>query len=277
MRHPEQIARRLCDAIRQACPNALAVAIGGSHSATQHDDQSDLDLVVLLDKGPLIEQSAQLARALLPLIEEPVQLAGGPSWKEGFGCRTSVLYADGFKVEIFAVTHDTAPTVERVLRWKPLWGHQALQALQEKVGGLLTRENILSKARFDTAYAHMSVCRHLSRGESFAARHVLGSMVAIALALRPYELGRAYDPVASYKRIARDGLRGDAGVAAIEHAAARLGGGLDELQDCLNLLAQACWRALDALAGSDEQALRAQAQLGLLFEAPQRWLSAPVS
>jgi len=157
MRNPNHIAELLSDQIQRACSNALAVAIGGSHSTAQQDDQSDLDLVVLLEDGPLIEQAVELARVLLPLIEEPVQLVGGPNWKEGFGCRTSVLYGDGFKVEIFAVTADAAPVVDRVLRWKPLWGSRPLHALQQSVQARLTRERILAKARFDTAYAHMSV------------------------------------------------------------------------------------------------------------------------
>ena len=274
MRDPNQIAELLSDKIQRTCFNALAVAIGGSHSTAQQDDQSDLDLVVLFEDGPLIEQSAELARVLLPLIEEPVQLVGGPSWKEGFGCRTSVLYGDGFKVEIFAVTADTAPVVDRVLRWQPLWGHRPLHTMQQSVQVRLTPEHILAKARFDTAYAHMSVCRHLARAELFAARHVLTSFVAIALALRLHELGHPYDTVTSYKRILRDGLDGDAGVRVIEHASCLLGGGAEQLRSCLQMLADSSWRSLDALGGSSEQAARLQVQLRAISEVPQRWLVA---
>ncbi|ABM59088.1 nucleotidyltransferase domain-containing protein [Verminephrobacter eiseniae] len=274
MRNPNHIAELLSDKIQRACSNALAVAIGGSHSTAQQDDQSDLDLVVLLEDGPLIDQSAELARVLLPLIEEPVQLVGGPSWKEGFGCRTSVLYGDGFKVEIFAVTADAAPVVDRVLRWKPLWGSRPLHALQQSVQARLTRERILAKARFDTAYAHMSVCRHLARGELFAARHVLTSFVAIALALRLHELGRPYDTVTSYKRIVRDGLEGDAGVQAIETASQLLGGGAAALRSCLQALVDISWRSLDALGSSSEQAARLQVQLRAIAQVPQSWLLA---
>lgn len=273
MRYPDQIAKLLSDAIRRTCFNAMAVAIGGSHGTALHDDQSDLDLVVLFEEGPLIEQSAQLANTVLPLVREPVQLAGGPSWKEGFGCRSSVLFADGFKLELFAVTMDTAPMVERVLHWKPLWGSGPLQELQQKVKTQLTREGMLSKARFDTAYAHLSVCRHLSRDELFAARHVLTNLAAIALALRLSELGRPYDPVTGYKRITRDGLAHDTGMQAIEQASKLLGGSAHELRSCLQQLAQACWHSLDALAGQSEQALRSQRTLRAIAEAPQRWLS----
>jgi len=208
------------------------------------------------------------------LIEEPVQLIGGPSWKEGFGCRTSVLFDDGFKVEIFAVTTDAAPVVDRVLRWKPLWGSRPLHALQQSVKARLTRESILAKARFDTAYAHMSVCRHLARGELFAARHVLTSFVAIALALRLLELGGPYDPVSSYKRIVRDGLGGDAGVQAIETASQLLGGGSAALRSCLQALLEMSWRSLDALGESSVQAARLQMQLRAIAEVPQSWLLA---
>ena len=271
MRNPTQIAKLLSDNIQRSLPDALAVAIGGSHSVAQHDDQSDLDLVVLLEEGPLIEQSAKLARVLLPLIEEPVQVIGGPSWKEGFGCRTSVLYEDGFKVEIFAVTIDSTPVVERVLHWKPIWGGPSLHALQQSVQARLTRSRVLAKARFDTAYAHMSVCRHLARGELFAARHVLTSFVAIALALRLYELERPYDPVTSYKRISRDGLGDDIGIQAIERQSVLLGGNTDQLRSCLLSLVQCCWRSLDALS---EPGTQSQELLRTIAKVPQSWLAA---
>ncbi len=274
MRCPHHIAELLAGKIEREFSSALAVAVGGSHSTAHQDDQSDLDLVVLLEEGPLIEQSTQLARLLLPLIDEPVKLAGGPSWKEGFGCRTSVLFRDGFKVEIFAVTADTVPVVDRVLRWRPMWGSRHLLKVQQGVQALLTRERILEKARFDVAYAHMSVCRHLARGELFAARHVLTSFVAIVLALRLCELGRPYDTVTSYKRIVRDGLQGDTGVQAVEQASALLGGGADALRACLLALTDASWRSLDALGGGSEEAARFQGALRTVAQEPESWLSA---
>ncbi|MDR7152049.1 putative nucleotidyltransferase [Hydrogenophaga palleronii] len=271
-KNPLHIAELLSNKVQRVCSNALAVAIGGSHSTTQQDDQSDLDLVVLLEDGPLIEQSSLIAGVLLPLIEEPVQLVGGPSWKEGFGCRTSVLYPDGFKVEIFTVTADTTPVIDRVLRWKPLWGSNYLHAIQQSVRLRLTHERILAKAHFDTAYAHMSVCRHLARGELFAARHVLTSFVAIALALRLHELGQSYDTVTSYKRIVRDGLVDDFGVQAIQNGSRLIGGDAMDLRSCLQLLVACCWRSLKALGGTSEQSAHLQLQLRAVSEAPERWL-----
>lgn len=272
MRNTHHIAKLLSHKIQHACSNALAVAIGGSQSTAQQDDQSDLDLVVLLEDGPLIKQSAELMCVLLPLIEEPVQLVDGPSLKDGFSCRTSVLYGDGFKVEIFTVTADSVPVVDRVLRWKPLWGSHPLHALQQSVQARLTRERILTKAHFDTAYAQMSVCRHLSRGELFAARHVLTNFVAIALALRLHELGRPYDTATSYKRIVRDGLENDTGVRAIETASQLLGGGSAALRSCMQALVDISWRSLDTLGGNSEQAAHLQAQLRTIAQVPQSWL-----
>jgi predicted nucleotidyltransferase len=274
MRNPNQIAQRLSARMQSACVNVRAVAMGGSHSTTQNDDQSDLDLVVVLEDGPLIQQAAELASVLLPLMEEPVQLVGGPTWKEGFGCRTSVLFGDGFKLEIFAVTRDTVPMVDRVLRWKPLWGDDALHALQLCVQTRLTHERTLAKARFDVAYAHMSVCRHLARGEWFAARHVLMNFVAIALALRLYELGQPYDTVTSYKRIQRDGWAGDAGVQEIELASTWLVGGADALRSCLRALAQASGRSLDTLSAKSERDRHQQDHLRAIAQVPESWLSA---
>lgn len=277
MRNSTQIAAALSRVLARECGNVLAVAIGGSHSTAQSDDQSDLDLVVLLEDGPLLEQSAGLARVLLPLVEEPVQVVGPPTWKEGFGCRTSVLYADGFKLEIFAVTHDTAPVAERVLRWTPVWGEDALQELQRSVKTRLTRDRILAKARFDVTYAHMSVCRHLSRREVFAARHVLTSYAAIALALRLFELGRAYDPVTSYKRIVRDGLERDPGVEAVQRASGGLGGDAGDLLACLRALAACCFTCLHTLTGDSKAAADQRERARAVIASAESWIAAPAA
>lgn len=273
MRDCAHLAELLSQATLRHCPNALAVALGGSQASGRHDDQSDLDLVVLLAEGPLIDGARRLADALLPLVGEPVQLVGGPSWKEGFGCRSSVLYADGFKLELFVVTPDTLPVVERVLRWRPLWGSRHLMPLQAEVARQLTNDRIAARAQFDVAYAHMSICRHLSRGELFAARHVLTSLVAIALALRLFQLGRAYDPAASVKRIVRDGLDSDRVVREIDAASTLLGGSALQLGTALNALRRTCWSILRDLPERSPAVCAAQQHLEQIAGAPERWMA----
>jgi predicted nucleotidyltransferase len=274
MRDCSQLAARLSQATLQHCPHALAVALGGSQASGRHDDQSDLDLVVLLAEGALIDGARQVAEALLPLVTEPVQLVGGPAWKEGFGCRTSVLYADGFKLELFVVTPDTLPVVERVLRWQPLWGSRHLMPLQAAVARQLTNDRIATRAQFDVGYAHMSICRHLSRGELFAARHVLASLVAIAIALRLFQLGRAYDPVASVKRIVREGLDSDRVVREIEAASTLLGGNDLQLAAALHGLRRVCWAILRDLPERSKGVCTAQQHLEQIATAPERWMEA---
>lgn len=273
---PARDCTRLSEMISQAvlrhCPHALAVALGGSHGSGHCDDQSDLDLVVLLAHGALIDSARELNELLLPLVTEPVKLVGGPSWKEGFGCRTSVLFADGFKLELFVVTPDTMPVVERAQRWRPLWGARHLMPLQAAVARQLTNDRVAARAQFDVAYAHMSVCRHLSRGELFAARHVLTSLVAISLALRLFQLGRAYDPVASFKRVVRDGLDSDRVVREIESASAQLGGNMAQLTAALCALRRVCWRVLHELPERSKATCLAQQHLETIAAAPECWI-----
>lgn len=274
MRDCTHLAEQLSQATLRHCPHALAVALGGSQAGERHDEHSDLDLVVLLAEGALFDGARQVGEALLPLVAEPVQLVGGPSWKEGFGCRTSVLYADGFKLELFVVTPDTLPVVERVLRWRPLWGSRHLMPLQAAVARQLTNDRIATRAQFDVAYAHMSVCRHLARGELFAARHVLTSLVSIALALRLFQLGRAYDPVASVKRIVRDGLDSDRVVREIEDASTLLGGNPLQLAAALHTLRRTCWAILRDLPERSKGTCAAQQHLEQIAVAPERWMEA---
>lgn len=274
MRDCTRLAEQLSQATLRHCPHALAVALGGSQASGRHDDHSDLDLVVLLAEGALVEGARQIGEALLPLVAEPVQLVGGPAWKEGFGCRTSVLYADGFKLELFVVTPDTLPVVERVLRWRPLWGARHLMPLQAAVARQLTNDCIAARAQFDVAYAHMSICRHLTRGELFAARHVLTSLVAIAIALRLFQLGRAYDPVASVKRIVRDGLDSDRVVREIESASNQLGGNPLQLAAALHMLRRTCWEILRDLPERSKGTCAAQQHLEQIATASERWMEA---
>ena len=139
MRTRAALAHSISDLVQREVPAVIAMAVCGSRSASLDDDQSDLDLVMLLDRGPLFEISRGLRHRLEPLLREPVCLVGGPSWKEGFGCRTSFLYEDGFSVEIYANTVDTVPVAERVLSWTPLWGASHVKALQARVAQQLDR------------------------------------------------------------------------------------------------------------------------------------------
>jgi len=276
-RSVQRLTETLSLAIQRLCPSALAVALGGSQGRGRQDDQSDLDLVVLLAEGALVAGARQLGETVLPLLVERVQLAGGPTWKEGFGCRTSVLYADGFKVEIFAVTPDTVPVTERVLRWRPLWGAGHLDPLQDAIARKLSREQVIARVQFDVAYAHMSVCRHLSRGEVFAARHVLASLITIAIALRLFQLGDGYDPVASTKRIVRDGLDDDPVVREIGIASARLGGDAAQLAAALGLLQQLCAGMLGELPQPGDPAVSARRLVDAIAAAPQLWIAEPAT
>jgi len=204
---PDRIAtliERVASAVRAGTPAVRALAIGGSRGALAQDDVSDLDLVVLLDDGPLVQATAELKLRLDPLLLTAGALGGGPSWKEGFGCRLSYLYPDGFKVEIFANTPSTVPSVARPLRWTAVFGEAFLAEVQQRVAPRLGLDAVMRRALFDFAYATMSIYRHLSRGELFAAEHVLTTMTASALALVLQHEGGSYDPYASYKRIYRD-------------------------------------------------------------------------
>lgn len=269
----QRLTETLSLAIQRLCPSALALALGGSHGSGRHDDQSDLDLVVLLAEGALLAGSRQLGETVLPLLAERIQLVGGPTWKEGFGCRTSVLYADGFKIEIFVVTPDTVPVTERVLRWRPLWGAGHFDPLQDAVARRLSHEQVITRAQFDLAYAHMSVCRHLSRGEVFAARHVLAGLVSIAIALRLFRLGDGYDPVASTKRIVRDGLDDDPVVREIGIASARLGGDASQLAAALGLLHSLCATMLGEMPQPGDAAVSARRLVDAIAAAPQGWIT----
>lgn len=195
---------RISSTLRAGPLAVRALAIGGSHGAQSDDGVSDLDLVVLLDEGPLVQHTAELKRLLDPLLLAPDALGGGPSWKEGFGCRLSYLYGNGFKVEVFANTPSTVPTLARPLRWTPVFGGDQLGAIQARLADRLVPDAALRRALFDFTYATMSICRHLSRGELFAAEHVLTTMTASALALILRLDSGSYDPYASYKRIYRD-------------------------------------------------------------------------
>ena len=198
------LIERVSSVIRSGPLVVHALAIGGSRGSQSEDDVSDLDLVVLLDDGPLVQQTVELKLLLDPLLLTADALGGGPSWKEGFGCRLSYLYSDGFKVEIFANTPSTVPVLPRPLRWTPVFGETFLVELQQRLAPKLAPGAALRRALFDFTYATMSIYRHLSRGELFAAEHVLTTMTASALALVLQREGAGYDPYASYKRIYRD-------------------------------------------------------------------------
>jgi len=204
---PDRIAtliERVSSALRAGPLAVRALAIGGSRGAQSEDDVSDLDLVVLLDDGPLVQQTAELKTLLDPLLLTAGAMGGGPSWKEGFGCRLSYLYPDGFKVEIFANTPSTVPTVPRPLRWTAVFGEAFLAEVKQRLAPRLAPDAVMRRALFDVTYATMSIYRHLSRGELFAAEHVLTTMTASALALVLQREGGEYDPYASYKRIYRN-------------------------------------------------------------------------
>lgn len=269
-----QLTEMLSFALQRLFPSALGMALGGSHGNSRHDDQSDLDLVLVLPEGPLMEQARHVHETVLPLLKESVQIAGGPTWKEGFGCRSSVLCEDGFKVEVFVVTPDTMPITERVLQWRILWGAGRLEPLRAAVARQLRANRAIASAQFDVAYANLSVCRHLARGEVFAARQVLTSLVAIALALRLFQLGRGYDPAVSTKRIARDGLMADPLVLHIGEASAGLGGDPAQLARVLRRLREQCWSMLHALPALSEAAWSAQQAVEALATAPDAWLPA---
>lgn len=205
MRTPlSALIEQISTLLRQEPVNARALALGGSRGVRNEDVVSDCDLVVLFEEGPLLEHAARIKLVLDPLLLTEDALRGGPSWKEGFGCRISYLYRDGFKVEIFANTPSTIPNLPRPLRWTPLFGDVFLSEQQQRLAAQLAQGAVMHRALFDYTYATMSVCRHLVRGELFAAEHVLTTLTASALALVQYREGGDYDPYASYKRVYRD-------------------------------------------------------------------------
>lgn len=272
MRNIQEITDSIATKLREDFSSARAVAVGGSRSATQEDNQSDLDLVVLIREGPIIKQSREINKLLKSILDTPASISAGPSWKEGFGCRTSLLYQDGFKIEIFVNTLDTVPQVHRVLRWQPVWGDSVLAEIQEEVNSRLSRQAILLKAIFDYSYAHMSICRHLSRGEKFAAGHVFTSMVAIALALRLLELNQNYDPVSSYKRVYRDRLDQDPVILEISAASGFVGGSMSAIQEGLCRLTNICVFATKRLHGNDEAVKKKLADFESLWPTCEKWI-----
>jgi len=276
MRDIDAISNAIADTIKRGCPQARAVGWGGSHGVNRADAKSDLDMVVLFGPVPLIASSRQMRAALEPVLAQERCLIGGPTWKEGFGCRTTWLFEDGFKVEVFANSEDTIPDVARVLAWKPIWGGPALQAVQAAVARRLDAATGARKAAFDVSYTQMSICRHLHRQELLAARHVLGSFVAIALAVRLMQRGYAYDPMAAHKRIRRDGLDSDPVVQAVMQVALSVCVSLADALKAMDSLHQLCLEMLDDITPDAPDADSYRETAGSIGREARSWVaSAP--
>lgn len=172
---------------------AKAIALGGSHGAAASDGMSDLDVVIIVDEGDVMESAARIKERLRPILEQGRFLPNGPAWKEGFGVCFNYLYEDGFKVEIFVNNLNSIPGSDRVLRWAPLRGDKELEAIKRFTVSRLASQHQVRKAIFDFTYYHMSLCRHLSRKEIFAANVVVESLTGILLAIALMKLGKAYD------------------------------------------------------------------------------------
>lgn len=273
----EALVERISQTCLRALPELLAIAIGGSRSGGAADTVADLDLVLLMPEGSLIPAARFAKQSLDPLFKDECVLDGGPSWKEGFGCRFSYLYENGFKLEIFVNTPSTVPITNRVSRWRPVHGGAALSLVQDYVAQRLTPIHLSRRIAFDIAYASMSICRHLSRNELFAARHVCTSLVAIALALLLLERNGEYDPFASYKRVYRDGMAADRGVAALIASTENLGSREGVLTHFL-AAEESCIGTFERLAKRDPAYAHHLARATRICEACRAWiLSAPAA
>ncbi|EJF91074.1 hypothetical protein [Bartonella tamiae] len=209
MRNIKEIIKYTSKIIQHEMPTIKAMAIGGSVAGDNQDTQSDLDLVFLANDGDLIKISNEITKILDQFLSKNSIIARSSVWKEGFGCRTTYIYSDGFKIEFFVNTFSTLPITNRVIRWTAVFGESYLSEVKEYVKDNLSEINIIQKANFDVNYTYMSINRHLSRGELFAAVYVITSFIAICLALRIYEIKKEYDTATCYKRIYRDGLHED--------------------------------------------------------------------
>lgn len=268
---PRALAGSLSAAIRQHVPSAMGVAIDDTHDG--HGEHAGLDLIVLLPEGGTTAHARQVHEAVLQVLAGPVQLVRGPCRDEGGGFRSTVLSVDGFAVGVGMVTPHTLPVTERVLNWQVLWGAAHFEPLRAVVARQLRPGPVFARAQFDLAQVHRATCLNLSLGEVFAARHGLNRLVAIALGLRLFQLGRGYDPGASGQHIARDGLLADPLVREIGRASARLGGDTAQLAAVLRGLRGLCWAMLRALAAPGELAWNTQRSLEALAAAPEAWLA----
>lgn len=189
-----------------------AVALGGSIGTSNADNFADLDLAVFVDERPLFPAADAIKRTTDQILSVGSPIVSGPTWKEGFGCRISYIYADGLKIEVFVNTPTSAPRVDRVLRLRPLSGADRLGLIQEDVRADLAGTSTVQRAIFAHTYGYMSIMRHASRAEFTAVRYVAQSLLANGLATLLWLSGGDYDPYCSYKRVTRDGHTRNAAV-----------------------------------------------------------------
>lgn len=271
MRDTAPLVEKFCDLLRAECPAVLTVAIGGSGSVGQLDDQSDLDLVVLCEDTQLLKFSQALRSLVDPLFTIEGTISSGPTWKEGFGCRTTYIQPDGFKIEFFVNSRDTVPITPRVLRWTPVFGADVLSGIQADIREQINRHRIIAKAQFDAAYSHLSICRHLARKELFAARHVLTSYLATALALHLFAAGRDYDPSVSYKRIMRDGLDGEDWALVIARCSANINTS-EDIRAALFQLSELVVARIEAMSWDSTELLERHRRMLRIMASANEWL-----
>jgi hypothetical protein len=224
----------LAHTIATAHSFVTAVALGGSHSVGMADEFADVDLVVLIEERPLLLTAREIKTTTDRILLDESTLVSGPTWKEGFGCRTCYIASNGAKFEVYVNCPITTPRVGRVLHWTPLVGSTNLESVQSEVRRDLEAAETVQQAVFAHTYRYMSLMRHASRGELAAVGYVAQNFVANTLALLLWCRGGEYDPFTSYKRITRDGWLYDSEVAAVLAAVRRP---LDSL-DAVMVLAQ---------------------------------------
>lgn len=191
----------------ESCPGKVrAIALEKAHEIEAQDDMPSLDIVIIVDADDVLESAAQMKDALRPILEKEQFLTQGPTWKNGFGACFNYLYADGFTVDISVNNLNSLPASDRVLQWVPLRGDHELAMIKRLVEPRLAEHHQVNEAIFDLTYHHMSLCRHISRKEIFAANAAVESLTSALLALALLRLRKAYDPRVSCKRIVRDGL-----------------------------------------------------------------------